>query len=260
MRGARRRFHGYCPTNARRTTNQIIYAPDDYTSTMSGMTVQIVRSGDANHLQDIQFTESPIVEISSFDDNEDGSTCSVMEENKLEREQRFVQIRRRQDEFPEQNRLNAIVTSLSNDSRDSSIYPTKGKNASFVKLSDPLFPTPNEIDESRDLSLSSDSFAAEQNECDTPEATLAVSTLTDNTAEHPVEAIGANISSDRSFLAFRINYLIVTIAIMLADGLQGKLKSLWLQGIKVLKMISRSQRNTSLRSIRGLWIFCSVFI
>eukprot|EP00546_Thalassionema_frauenfeldii_P021811 CAMPEP_0178905718 /NCGR_PEP_ID=MMETSP0786-20121207/6431_1 /TAXON_ID=186022 /ORGANISM="Thalassionema frauenfeldii, Strain CCMP 1798" /LENGTH=650 /DNA_ID=CAMNT_0020577357 /DNA_START=130 /DNA_END=2082 /DNA_ORIENTATION=+ len=185
---------------------------------MSGMTVQIVRSGDENHLQDIHFKESPIVEISTF---RDGSTCSVLEEDKLEREQRFVQIRRRRDELPEQDRSNAIVTSLSNDSRDSSIYPTKGKNVLFVKLSDPLFPTPTEVDESRDLSLSSDSFALEQNECDTPEAALAVSALTDNTAEHPVEAIGANISSDRSFLAFRINYLIVTIAIMLADGLQG---------------------------------------
>eukprot|EP00547_Thalassionema_nitzschioides_P016568 CAMPEP_0194243818 /NCGR_PEP_ID=MMETSP0158-20130606/9710_1 /TAXON_ID=33649 /ORGANISM="Thalassionema nitzschioides, Strain L26-B" /LENGTH=655 /DNA_ID=CAMNT_0038979139 /DNA_START=123 /DNA_END=2088 /DNA_ORIENTATION=+ len=189
---------------------------------MTGLTVQIVCSGNENPLSDKHFPEDSIVKVSSIDVDDDGSTCDALDDTKLQSERQFLEIRRRPGELPSNNRFNAIVTSLSNDSRDNSIYPSKPNKELVIKLSNSLFPAPNEVDESRDLSLSSDdSYADEQIEYDTADDASGVSVKVDSDVVCTEKPADINAPSEKEFLTFRINYLIVTIAIMLADGLQG---------------------------------------
>lgn len=201
-------------------------ASDDYTSTMSGLTLQIVHSGESNPISNVQFSEGLITTGPSFDDDDDDSVCSTVDRNTINSQAKSIQIRRRQNELEAWSRYDAIVTSLSNDSRDT-LHPVKPAKELLLKLPQSLFPPPEERDESLDIGSSvgsltpekvdiSDSTSATSNLVETDTANLIDTDVVDSVAKGSKQD-----PSDQSFLVFRLNYLIVTIAIMLADGLQG---------------------------------------
>eukprot|EP00548_Thalassiothrix_antarctica_P020330 CAMPEP_0194182942 /NCGR_PEP_ID=MMETSP0154-20130528/28444_1 /TAXON_ID=1049557 /ORGANISM="Thalassiothrix antarctica, Strain L6-D1" /LENGTH=668 /DNA_ID=CAMNT_0038899555 /DNA_START=39 /DNA_END=2045 /DNA_ORIENTATION=+ len=215
---ARRRFHGYTPTAARRTTNVMYGSRDDYTSA-SGMTVHIVCSSEDNPISEIPISKESLARVPSIDD-EDDSLCSVIDTTERKPQQQFLNIRRRTENLPEDQQFEGIVTSLSSDSRDSKLALRKD---TVIKISSYL-PLTEELDESRDGSIQSDIsdiFAPEQVEIDTPQSASTASVSLDNIGPNDTERELSTSETKQSFLAFRINYVIVTIAIMLADGLQG---------------------------------------
>jgi len=214
---ARRRFHGYCPTAVRRTSNVMYGSPDDYTSTMSGMTVHIVCSTEDSPILEIPVSKEYLERVPSIED-EDDSICSVLENTEMFSQQQSLNIRRRPERLPEDRRFEGIVTSLSSDSRDSRLAL---RQDTVIKIPQTYLPSTEELDESRDSSLQFDIFAPEHVEIDTPESGSTASESLDNLESVMVGNNSSTTETKQSFLAFRINYIIVTIAIMLADGLQG---------------------------------------
>ena len=192
---ARRRFHGYCPPAARRTTNAVVFgALDDYTSTLSGMHIHV---GKINHLMEVSFLRESCA-ASMDDDDDDSSVADIIQSVVME-------MCRRKDDF--QSVSHAIVTSQSYDS---------GGGMSSTREGNRLL-SHHEEDGVRDFTFLSGRDNAKFSDAFTSESASVASSVS--------LEISDNESGDlpqRSFVTFRINYLIVTTAIMLADGLQGE--------------------------------------
>lgn len=212
MRG-RRRFHGYCPPAARRTSNAVLMgSPDDYTSTMSGMSIRV--NAKPSEIAFVKENSRALMPSSDTETDDDDSSVAEIAD--------IIQsvglgIRRRNGSLPESN--DGIVTSLSYDSRDETplAYALPPRKLTILTA-------PEEDDEARDICWLSgtDIIEPEQFEIDTPESTVvSVEDQDVDTDDLPAD------HSKGSFMAFRINYLIVTVAIMLADGLQGKENALF---------------------------------
>jgi hypothetical protein len=182
---ARRRFHGYCPPAARRTTNAVVLgALDDYTSTLSGLKIHV---GKTNPLMEVCFTRVSLA--SSMDDDDDDSSVADIIQSVV------MGMCLKKDDFPMGS--DAIVTSLSYDNRDGR---SGGPSSDELKR----LLSREEEDGVRDTE-----FALER-------ASVASSVsleISDDDSSDPPKG---------SFMSFRVNYLIVTTAIMLADGLQGE--------------------------------------
>ena len=246
---ARRRFHGYCPPAARRTTNAVMFgAPDDYTSNLSGMTVQVM---NALPIPDITFVQEPLCSIPSMDEDDDSSVAEIIQSV-------VMGIRVKKNKF--QNIANGVVTSLSYDNRDGTSHhrPPTSK-ATLILL-------PNEDDDVRDASCDLNSNVMAHVEIVTPESGSVASVVslenTNDGSDYP-----HNHERKGSFLAFRVNYLIVTTAIMLADGLQGKvdsrkfsLKLVERQLTQTLQYHACLNRDASLCSVRRLRILCCISV
>lgn len=182
-------------------------APDDYTSTLSGMTVHVM---NALPLPDITFVHEPLCLIPSIDEDDDSSVAEIIQSV-------VMGIRVKKNNL--QSCSNGVVTSLSYDIRDGTMShkrPPPSK-ANLILL-------PNEDDDIRDASCDMNSNVMAHVEIVTPEsgsvASIASLENTNDGSDDP-----SNHERKGSFLAFRVNYLIVTTAIMLADGLQGTFKS-----------------------------------
>lgn len=213
---ARRRFHGYCPPSRRGIPDRVILgSPDDYTSNLSGITVHFVTTGEANPLKEIAFAKqtSP---MHSFDQDDESSVIEILETNK-ELQKAVLGIRRKNMKLHDSASVGGgIVTSLSYDStgdQPSVKQPTR-REISF-------FPTPEDDVGSLASSVNSDMDGLPQVEIETPESASLASALTAQNRTDPDESVVQQKPTDRDFQLFRVNYLIVTIAIMLADGLQG---------------------------------------
>mmetsp|Transcript_31871 Transcript_31871/g.52555 ORF Transcript_31871/g.52555 Transcript_31871/m.52555 type:complete len:685 (+) Transcript_31871:36-2090(+) len=221
---ARRRFHGYCPPASRRATDNVMLgSPDDYTSTVSGMTIHVVNT-TGNPSGEISFAKESLNTPLSFD-QDDESTSSVIEllESNKELQKAVLGIRRRNIKHrPNDDLKGAIVTSLSFDSRDDILLKKSPPLKEIRAIQRSFFPASEEEDEQAEFSIESDSDALGAALVETPDSSSVVSAV--STIENETVAkisLDDEKPSERSFLAFRLNYLIVTVAIMLADGLQG---------------------------------------
>jgi hypothetical protein len=224
---ARRRFHGYCPPASRRASDNIMLgSPDDYTSTMSGMTVHVVNS-TTNPLNEIVFAREEITPIHSFDQDDDTSVIGLLEANR-DLQLAVLGIRRRnlkRTDGLKTTGMSSIVTSLSFDGRDDILIKKSPPRKELLSIHRALLSASNEEDERYDVSDRSESDVAGTSLVETPDSASVASAVSTIGNENEVVATVEGKPSERAFLAFRMNYLIVTVAIMLADGLQGKLNN-----------------------------------
>jgi hypothetical protein len=226
-------------------------APDDYTSTLSGMTVHVMNSVP---LRDIAFVQERMCSVPSMDDDEDASVSEIIQSVVLG-------IHAKKNKLP--NVSNGVVTSLSCDHRDgtTSRFRQRTSKGDLIRL-------PNEDDEARDASCDPNTNVMAHVEIVTPESGSVASIASLENANDGSDDPPSH-KRNGSFLAFRLNYLIVTTAIMLADGLQGELF--------LLKVISRFEvgrnqltqkfqnnscfdRHASLCFIRRLRILCCLSV
>jgi hypothetical protein len=177
-------------------------ALDDYTSTLSGMAIQ---SGKTIPLMEVSFIRESLA-ASLEDDDDDSSVADIIKSV-------VMGMRLKKEKFSEGS--NAVVTSLSYDSRDGrSVVFREGKRLLSHQ----------EHDEPRDTSFREGSDITKPHD--------ALMSETASVASAASLEISDDDSGDApwnhpkgSFLSFRLNYLVVTTAIMLADGLQGEFHS-----------------------------------
>jgi hypothetical protein len=201
----------------------MVAPPDDYTSTLSGMTVRVINHALEEPIHEVAFAE--IAKVTSFECDDESSVLEILENNEELRKALHTGIRRRAHGLPDAIRGGStFVTSLSYDSRDESYGPASRKDLLSIKHA-LLAPPEEEEEDGPDCSFESDTdiSSPERPELVTPESSSVVSVASleqDNSVDEHLHQ-----SDNGSFLAFRVNYLIVTVAIMLADGLQGELLS-----------------------------------
>lgn len=225
---ARRRFHGYCPPMARKISNMVVVSSkDDYTTTLNSLAVNRAAPKDMVLTIPAVFSR---MEATRTNLDKGNSNCFPLRQD-LDEDNFFddgdimstqlspVYRTRSQN----QSSNDGFVTSLSQDSRDEIQAFTCRQN----------------IIEARQISkveLNLDKMASYQheegNEIDAIYRTVPISQLSETSSVEEslfVETFDTLVAkgdvpkkpTEAEFWSFRLNYLIVICAIMLADGLQG---------------------------------------
>lgn len=226
---ARRRFHGYCPPMARKISNMVVVSSkDDYTTTLNSLSIRGSAPKDFVISLPAVFARMEATRVNLEIDNSDyflsreevsDDTYFDDDDDIMSTQSSLANRARRQN----QNSNDGFVTSLSQDSRDEI----------------PAFPSRRNIVEARQTSkaeLTLDKLVSQLHEegkaIDAIYRTVPISQLSETSSveESLMEEILDTVISngdkpkkptEAEFLSFRLNYLIVICAIMLADGLQG---------------------------------------
>jgi hypothetical protein len=207
---SRRRFHGYCPAIARKISDVVVItSSDDYTTTLNSLAIC------ARAPNDVVLSGGVIeASFSNLDDDDLILTSDDLGEEKYSDEDFFLSrhsslIHRQRRENPDSKSVLASLKfhRVSNDSEEKEEeifrYSDSRSDSSSVQML--LIAERVEfIPDDHPDSLSVKELVIAERVEDIP----------DDHPDKPTEA---------AFLAFRFNYLIVTVAIMLADGLQGKI-------------------------------------
>jgi hypothetical protein len=197
---ARRRFHGYCPAIARKISDiVVITSGDDYTTTLNSMAICAGAPKDASIME----------ESFSSDDDDLIQTPEHLGEEKYSDEDYFLPmhsslIHRQYRQNPDSKNLLASIKfhidSKQSEEKEEEIFHhsdfCSGLSVQKVLIADRV------ADDHPASSSEKELVIAER-----------VDDIPNDLPDKPSEA---------AFLSFRFNYLLVTVAIMLADGLQGK--------------------------------------
>lgn len=221
----KRRFRGYCPTASRRTSNVVTgrSSRDDYTTTLNNLKVSVVAPNQIHIAVNRENPTSSTDEKknstrSTHELDEIGSIISQGGQDSIIRVAPFTSITRRSPalEFHQQG----FVTSLSFEVPDENLTQPQGPHQSLPQALDAdentlrksrSFPVPEHLTLTK--AAEEKPMLREPTESTDASASDEVSLMSDLEIEEKTPAT--------SFAMFRINYLIVTVAIMLADGLQG---------------------------------------